>query len=288
MAGLRQVCIVGILWLTGSVAHAAPQSAVTPGDELVLDIDGTIALALERSRDLRDARLGLDESREQVSEVWGQVYPQVSFSASYARNISPAVSFVPARFFDPTAAEDDFVSLQFGADNAWQSSVSVEQALFDPGLIVGLGAAERFRALQTEVVRGRAQQVATRVRLLCYGLLLRQEEVRLTERSLDRVRQALAETEARSRAGMATEYDVLRLRVELANLEPELLRSRNAVVSVRRQLAVELDLDDPRRLRLAPGMSLVDTTRLAGDAPAPVDELVAQAQARRTDVLQLE
>ncbi|MBT4610063.1 MAG: TolC family protein, partial [Gemmatimonadetes bacterium] len=168
------------------------QAQVDPAQELIIDVNDAVALALQNNRDLRDAELAMEEADEQVSEVWGRVLPQVEFNASYVRNISPAVSFVPARVFDPTAAEDEFVSLQFGADNSWQSSVSVEQALFDPALLVGLGAAQRFQLLQRELVRGRAQEVAVRVRLICYDLLLRAEEVRLTQRSIERVQQALS------------------------------------------------------------------------------------------------
>jgi outer membrane protein TolC len=72
---------------------------------------------------------------------------------------------------------------------------------------------------------------------------LAQEQARLTENSVRRVRESLDETSALNRAGLASDYDVLRLEVELANLEPNLRRALNAVQQSRRQLGVELDLD---------------------------------------------
>ena len=96
----------------------------------------------------------------------------------------------------------EFISLQFGADNSWQSAVTVRQPLFDPGAVVALGAAERFRRLQTEVVRGRTQVVVTRVRQLCYQVQLRTEEVRLIERSLEHRIDLLAYTGAREEIDM--------------------------------------------------------------------------------------
>ncbi|MDA0334301.1 MAG: TolC family protein [bacterium] len=286
--GLLTVC----LWALAAAAQTAPATApvAMPADDLLLSVDDAVRLALERSRDLRSAAEDLAEARAQASETWGQVWPQVSASASYVRNISPAVSFVPARVFDATAAEDEFISLQFGADNSWQSAIRVEQALFDPALLVSTNAAARFERLQVEVLRGRTQEVATRVRLLCYELLLREEEVRLTERSLERVRQALAETEARSRAGMATSYDALRLQVELSNLQPAQLRARNAVAAAQRQLSVELDLAAPRRLRLTQTGALTDTLRFpALTAVADSTEIfVDRALAQRSDMRQLE
>lgn len=287
---MRHATLV-VLIFCSTVGLLAQDRHVDPARELILDVDDAVRLALENSRDLRDAQLAKEEADEQVAEVWGRVFPQVEFNASYVRNISPAVSFVPARVFDPAAAADEFISLQFGADNSWQSSLSVEQPLFDPALLVGLGAAQRFQLMQREFVRGRAQQVAVRVRLICYDLLLRAEEVRLTQRSLERVGQALAETEARHRAGMATSYDVLRLKVELANLEPNLLRAANDMAAARRQLAVELAIDNPQRLRLEPSISLSDTTRPALTTPISEDTtlaLVAFARQNRSDLQQLQ
>ncbi len=300
MRHLRLAVVVSTLLLAVVVQpvavtaqEGAPSAAsvTDPSQDLILSVDDAVRLAMENSRDLRDAQLAREQADEQVAEVWGRAFPQVDFNASYVRNISPAVSFVPARVFDPTAPEREFISLQFGADNSWQSSISVEQPLFDPSLLVGLGAAQRFRQLQVELVRGRAQQVAVRVRLICYDLLLRAEEVRLTQRSLERVRQALDETAARRRAGMATDYDVLRLQVELANLEPNLLRARNDLAAARRQLAVELSVDRPERLRLEPSIALGDTTW-----PIPVTQvsedstraLIHAAHHQRSDLRQVQ
>ncbi len=274
-------------WLLLACGPVAAAEIARPGEELVLSIDEAVDLALERNRELAEARLIRTEADKQASEAWGEIFPQIDFSARYARNISPAVSFVPANVFDPTAPEGEFLSLQFGADNSWQSALTLRQPLFYPGAVVGLGAAKRFQRLQREMVRGRAQQVVTRVRLLCYDLLLRAEEVRLTERSLERLRQALEETRGRARAGLASEYDVLRLEVELANLEPLLLRARNAVASVRRQLAVELAVDDPGRLWLSESGALTEATAALGPPP-PTTDLVEAAPAQRSDVRQLE
>jgi outer membrane protein TolC len=145
------------------------------------------------------------------------------------------------------------------------------------------------------------QSVVSRVRTVYYDALLAQEQLRLTENSVARVREALTETRALHRAGLGTEYDVLRLEVELANLEPNLRRAQNSVQQARRDLAVELDvdaatlqvdgslatlvLDDPAANTPANRELLT----FAGGASAPdADALVAQALTNRSDVRQLE
>ena len=178
--------------------------------------------ALDQNRDLRAAREGYVTAQEQVSEAWSNVYPSVTLDASYTRNISPAVSFIPAQAFDPTASPDEYISLQFGADNQYSSTIGIEQPLFRPGVIVALGAAGRFESLQQEAVRGQSQSVVTQVRLGYYQLLLAQEQERLTARSVERVREsAQGDPGAQSRrAGLGVRRAPPRGRARQPRAEP--------------------------------------------------------------------
>ena len=260
--------------------------------------------ALEHNRDVLDAEYQVAVAGEQVSEAWSEVYPSVDLSSSFTRNVAPQVSFLPAQIFDPSAAEGDFIPVQFGADNIWSLSVNAEQTLFDSRVFVGLGAAARFQGLQREALRGRTQQVVTRVRMAFYDLLLGQEEVRLTENSLRRVRQSLKETTAMEEAGLAPVYDVLRLEVELANLEPNLRRARNRRTAARRSLAIELAIDPESEFEVAGELAQIDLDDLDANTPAnrdilaftgvPVAEgadvtsLVRRGTAYRSDIRQME
>ena len=233
-----------------------------------MGLEQVVRTALGSNRDVIAARLGLREANERVSEARSSVYPTVDFNVGYTRNVSPTVNFLPASIFDPTAGPDDYIGVQFGADNQWTSSVNVEQALFKPSVLVGLAAAGRFKSLQEESVRGQTQVVVTRVRLAYYQLLLSQEQERLTENSLHRVRKSLEETQALHRAGLASEYDVLRLQVELANLEPNVQRARNASMQARRQIAVELDISDQESLEVTGSLAEMDLEDLTANTPA--------------------
>lgn len=305
--GAALVALVGAS--PGLVAQEAAQGHrnrlhSTEAGSRVLDLEETLDLALERSRQIRVARAGLAEAGERVGEAWSNVYPSVDFSASYTRNVSPQVSFLPSRIFNPDAPEGEFTPIQFGADNSWQSNITVEQPLFEAQAFIGVGSAGRFRELQEEVLRGTIQETVTRVRTGYFDLLLAQEQARLTENSLERVRRSLEETRAMNEAGLASDYDVLRLEVETANLEPNLRRARNSVTRARRALALELDLEDPSSLRVEGALAELDLqnpdansdanrkllalTGLVLDETPDTAALVTEAQSRRTDVRQAE
>jgi outer membrane protein TolC len=267
-----------------------------------LTLEDAVRAALLNNRDLRTAHLQVDVAEKQVAEAWSTVFPTVELNASYTRNISPAVSFLPAQIVNPDAGPDEFVAIRFGADNAWSSNIRFEQPLFQAKAFLGVGASGRFRELQEETVRGVAHSIVTRVRISYYSVLLAREQERLLNNSVQRVRSALSEAQAMNRAGMMSEYDVLRLEVELGNLEPNLRRAENAVVRARRDLAVELNseavegsavvgvlselnIDDPAANTPA-NLSL-----LMGGLPSTVaenrDELIAASMTLRSDVRQL-
>jgi outer membrane protein len=293
---------VFVLTAGGLFGSVVGSSAQQTGRALGLE---TLArTALDSNRDLIAARYGLETARGQVSEAWSSIYPSVNLNASFSRNISPSVQFLPGQIFDPSLGPDDYIAVQFGADNNWNSTISVEQPLFRAGAFVGVGAASRFESYQVEVVRGQEQSVVTQLRTSYYQLLLFQEQVRLTENSLTRVRESLRETSALNRAGLASDYDVLRLQVEVANLEPNLRRAENAVRQARRQLAIQVDHEDAEGLRVRGTLAEIDLEDMdansvdnqdilafmgfGGAGVTSVDEALSYAREQRSDLRQLE
>lgn len=251
----------------GIALGVSPLSAQHPTRE-AMGLTALVRTALDTNRELYVAREAFVGAQELVSEAWSNVMPSIDFNASYTRNVSPALNFLPAAIFDPTAGPDDYIGVQFGADNVWNSTITIEQPLFRPGLIVALGAASRFERLQDEVVRGAAQSVVTQVRTAYYALLLAQEQARLTGNSVDRVRESLKETKALNRAGLIDDYDVLRLQVELANLEPNLRRADNAVLRARRELALRVNLPDHEALEVRGALAEMNLSELSLNSAA--------------------
>jgi outer membrane protein len=237
---VRKTGLVLMLAVPAALALLAPLPATAQTPPLTLE--RAVELALEGSRDVQDAGLAVEAARRQVREAWGSVYPTLNMDATYMRNISVPGTFLPRIFFDPDAGPDDLVAVKFGADNMWSFSLRADQPLFRASAFIGVGAAGRFEALQEEVLRGRAQAVVTCVRLAFFDVLLADESVRVTENTVSRIRQTLDEMRKLEQAGIASSYDVLRLEVELANVEPALRRARNAATAARRSLAVEIGL----------------------------------------------
>ena len=267
----------------------------------VFTLEGAVQLALEQNEDLQGARFGLEVAQEQASEARSGLFPKIDLNTSYARNLRVAENFLPAFIFDPNADPDELIPVRFGADNVWTTNITLEQALFKPSVFVALDAAGRFENFEQETLRGRTQEVVTRVRVLYYDLLLAQEQARLVENSVQRVRKSLHDTRALNEAGIAADYDVLRLEVELGNLEPNLFRAQNSVVQARRELGIELALDDLAGVRVAGSLAEIDLDDFEANSPENreilgfstwttdplTEDVVRAAQEGRSDLRQL-
>jgi outer membrane protein len=228
---------LGFGLILGGVGPLAAQAGDAPRQ---LTLRAAVGGALESNQQLSDARWQLSAAQAQAREAWGSVMPTVNLNASFTRNLDVPTTFLPEIIFNPNADPGSVIGVQFGSDNQWFAQARADQPLFNAAVFLGVGAAGRFESLQQEMLRGQAQQVATQARLRYYDVLLAQEQQRLTENSVNRVAQVLDETRKMNRAGLASEYDVLRLDVELSNLEPNLARSDNALESARRSLAVAM------------------------------------------------
>jgi len=296
--GRRSVLIVAAAFHMGVVPLWAQQGqrAVTP-----VSLEAALERALMSNRDLQTARLDLGSAQKRVKEAWGSVFPTLDMNTSYTRSLSVPANFLPRIIFDPEADPDELVAVKFGADNAWSFQLRAEQPLFEASAFIGVGAASRYESLQEEVIRGRTIDVATRVKLAYYDALLAQEAVRLAENTVKRVRLTLDETRKMFEAGISSSYDVLRLEVELSNLEPQLRRSQNAALAAHRKLAVELSLQDLDAMAVAGSLfdfdPEADVVTGAGtaqvvqreDGPgSAAEQAVTVALERRSDLRQLQ
>jgi outer membrane protein len=276
--------IVLLAALSGRAAAQAPDT-VTLGD--------AIAEALARNPSVRQARAAVTVADGQVREAWAQALPDVNATASYQRNF-----LIQEQIFE---FNGEVVRARFGFENNWAAGFTVTQPLFQVDVIIGVGAAGRYRALERERARGTSQSVVTGVRQAYLSALAQLELARLNESSVQRIRETLAETQARFRSGLTSEYDVLRFEVQLANLEPQLRRAQDALAAAKRSLLIAMgrpadgDIEIVGRLVevnvLDPAANTPDNAMLIAlsgpmlDSTA-IDTALAAALAARTDVRQ--
>ena len=235
-------------WCTGRPAVWASAQSRTAGPGLG---DGPALLsaiaeaAVERNREILDAEYELALANRQVTEAWSDFYPSVSLSSSYTRNVGPAGE-LPAGpdLRSLRRPKGDFIP---DAVRSGQHLESLRQPRADRCSTPGYLSASERRVEVPRIADGRFFAAGRRRSLHACGspsttCCSRRRRCALTGNSLKRVRRSLEETRAMEEAGVAEVYDVLRLEVELANLEPNQRRAENRLRAARRTLAAELGL----------------------------------------------
>lgn len=219
--------------------------------EQIFTLEDAIQTALANSPEIKRAILSVDDADQLVKIAYAEVFPDVSSSVSYTRNIEIPVNFIPAQIFDPSAPAGTLIPVQFGTDNNWQGGFTVSQNIFKGEALVGISSATVFKTVQTETLRATSQQVITQVRIAYYSVLVAQEQLRLQKAQIRRLEENLRENRSRAEAGMVDNYDVLSLEVQLSNQRPQLIEAEYQVEEAYRVLkrAMGLPLDFPLQVK---------------------------------------
>jgi outer membrane protein TolC len=281
---------VGLVLLATVAAPPRVAAAQRPDTVSLADAIGE---ALDRNASVRQARAAVRVADGQVREAWAMALPEITASASYQRNF-----LVQEQIFE---FNGEVIRARFGFENNWSAGFTVNQPLFQADVFIGVGAAGKYRALERERARGTAQRVVTDVRRAYFTALAQLELARLNESSVERIRATLDETRARHRAGLTSEYDVLRFEVQLANLEPQLRRAQDGLAEAKRTLLIAMGRPAEGPIELVGRLADVDVLEPARNTPdnavllalsgptvdaTALDTVYAAALATRSDVRQ--
>ncbi|WP_082116217.1 TolC family protein [Hymenobacter terrenus] len=237
-ASLRFVFLAGLLAFS-LAAVAQPQP---------LTIDGAVALAREKNRDLQIANLAVAKAAQRTREARGAALPTVSGFGQYLYNFQRPVSFLPGNFAG--LSDNQIATLRVGGDQAFVGSVGVYQPLFQAGVKSGIRAAGLDEVRSTAEAAVTASQVVTAVRKAYLNVLITEEQLRLQQQSLTRNQQALRDARSLLLQGRASRVDTLRAYVNVENIRPDILRLTNGIAIAKTVLATTIGLDANEPLTL--------------------------------------
>ena len=228
--------LITVLQLNSSIAKESFQDEA----KQKLTLTQAIQTALANATEIKQALNTLEDAEQQVLVSWGEVFPKIDTDLGYQRNLEVPVNFLPAEIFGGAAGT--FIPVAFGADNSWTGGITVSQTLFKGEAFVGIATAKLYRLAQTEAHRATAQKVVTQTRIAYYNVLIAKERYNVELATINRLKQNLKENEARVKAGLVDDYDVLRIRVQLKNQEPALARAENGIEEAKRNLNIAMGI----------------------------------------------
>ena len=282
-------------------AHPGTAQAPPSSDTLRLTLKEAVARARDQAEEIGVARAQVSQADAQVTQATAAALPQVATALTYNRAIRTIfdnlavppgadttdiplaydVTRTPRERYDTMSdlLMQDFMSglisgLPFGRRNTYVALIQISQPLFAGGRIRGTRrVAQHVQNAATLQLAETESEVVLNVRVAYLNAVLarRLHEVALQSRRT--AEEHLHQVEAFRAAGTASQFDLLRARVDLANREPQVVQTENAL-----RLA-ELDL---RRLINVPAeQPLVLTSAYAADSVVVDEALLHQLMADR-------
>ena len=207
-----------IAWAAQAAQGAADQPEGP--QQITLTLDKALEIARAQNLTILAALEDVKRTRGILREGYASAYPHFTLDGSYTRTDKSAIS----------SLETPEGTITLGTDETYTYALGLEQRLYAGGLVFGgIRAARSEKARVIELVATTIQDVELQVRRDFYELLLAQDLVAVREEAVKLFEENLRNVEAKFAAGEVAKFEVTRAKVELANLQPPLIASRNRV-----------------------------------------------------------
>jgi len=233
-----------------------------------------VARALERNPNVLRSLADRDSLRGRATEARADALPELSVYGSFQRYQDPGLFNSPNIDEFPPEFLQAFRPL---ASNLWGGSLALKQTLWSFSLGKAIRAARYAEQLGDENVRSARQDIALRTVFAYNAYLLAIEQRRVAEKVVKQNEVQLEMAKNRHAAGVATELEVLRFEVDLANARTTLLRLSGAVDLVRGDLNAVMRNPTDTPIEPTDALEFVDET-------AEQQQVVAEATASRPEV----
>lgn len=210
-------------------------------ERLTLTLEDSIRLALSQNPYHLAAEERVEAAKSKIREAAANFFP--SLNAQGLNTLDEKIFELELPSFIPGEPPQK-VAMDFTRD--YQFSLSVSLPLFTGGrLLSGFKQAKyNFQSTEEGARQSRHLTVFNTKRAF-YGYLLAQEFVNVAEEAVEVAEKHLKNVKSLYEVGIASKFDLLRSEVQLANLKPQLIRSRNnlriAELSLKTLLGVDLD-----------------------------------------------
>ncbi len=207
------------LFITLFVCFTLVQANAQDVKELTLQ--DAINYAMDNNTNLKIAQINIADASEQIIERRSIGLPIISAGVNYQYAVKLPVSLIPARFFDPTAGEDELAEVQFGTRNNLVADLNLDLLLFDASYLTGLKAARSYKEYVKEELKQKQYEVKHMVIEAYMPSLILEESKVILDKNIANLEKLLAETQALYKEGFVEQLDVDRLELSLSNLNTE-------------------------------------------------------------------
>ena len=267
--------------------------SVSAEEPKLLNLEQSLQIAKQSNLTIQAAEQKLKSAEAQISVARSALMPRISANGNYTyfKDVQKSVIQAEGGFGFPIPGEEmddmstpsvdnesELIELEFGAHHNIQGTVSLSQPIFAWGRYYYNYQAAKlgYEAAQKELTAA-YEKLRLNVYEAFYRVLIAQEFVKVAEQSVELVEKQLGIAQTSLDAGAATNFDVLRAKVQLANAKSQVIRAKNGVKIAKNAYKTLLNLP------------LSDDISVEGSFEIPevkikLDELIKQALEKRPEI----
>lgn len=245
----------------------------------------SLAEAVDRALAVDEGYLSAQEdvtaAEASIAEAKSALYPSLTFDASATKMIGLPTVIVEANSLGPGFPPED---VEFSAANEENitAGLTAVQPLYQGGRSwTAYRISKSYYSLVNEQLRQSYSDTVYNVARAYYNAVLADEAVGVADTGVAVAQSHVQATEDRYDAGLVSEYDVLRAKVELVNLETMQRQAEDGRAASRRYLLTLLNMP--------PDADIALTDRLGYDLEVyDLDDSLVAAEDKRYELAQLE
>ncbi|MER3492612.1 MAG: transporter [Mastigocladus sp. ERB_26_2] len=248
-----------------------------------ITLEQAVELAQRNNTQLQISLLELERAKAALREAQAALFPTVDLSAGITRQQS-AQSQLSSEI---RQQQEEGLPPELRSQSTDEPSTSFSgQAqliynIYTSGRrSANIGAAEEQLRFQELNVANQSEEIRLNVAQNYYNLQEADENVRIRQSAVRNAEVTLRDAQALERAGVGTQFDVLRAQVTLANAQQQLSQALSQQRIARSQLATTLNIPD------ALSVNAADPVRLAGLWNLPLEDTIVLAYQNRPELQQ--
>ncbi|MEJ2050076.1 MAG: TolC family protein [Calditrichota bacterium] len=203
--------------------------------KMVLTLESSIDYALEQNPQYQIAQKQLAKAKASVTESYANILPQLDASANFQHNwkiqentIPNFIKFMLGPGFPGVEEMPDYVKISFGLENTLTYGAMVTQPLFLGGAgIAGIQTARAAARASEQNLEAQKQNLIYQSANAFYSCLVTKEVIAVQEEALAQAQENLKVVSKKYDVGMASGFDKMRAQVDVANLQPSVITSKN-------------------------------------------------------------
>ena len=211
--------LIVFLCLALTANHATAQSQT-------LTLKDAINYALENKADAKKAKLQVQKGEYEIQEVRSRALPQISANGNLTYNPVLQTTVIDGAGF---GAPGTTIQAAFGQKWISTAGVSLNQALYDQSVFIGLKAAKSTREFYQINAQLTEEQVIERVANAYYQVYITRQNLKVLDNNLKNTSKVKDIIQGQFDNGLAKKIDLDRTIVRISNIKTQRQQTLNAV-----------------------------------------------------------